>query len=133
MILVDSSAWIEYLRGTGSATHLSLRDLLAEGDLAVSDPILMEVLAGARDDHHAAQIEGLLGRTQFLPCLPSDFLDAAGLHRRCRKQGETIRRLIDCLIASVAIRTGAAVLHHDRDFDIIGRHSQLTTYPLTHG
>ena len=55
----------------------------------------------------------------------SDYDDAATLYRRCRQQGETVRKLIDCLIAAVAIRGGVPVLHNDRDFDVLARHTEL--------
>ena len=128
MILVDSSAWIEFLRATGSPAHLTVRETLTDGQLAVTEPVIMEVLAGARDDDHAAQLESLLGLARLVPTLASDYLDAARVYRRCRQRGETVRRMVDCLIAAVAIRSGATLLHHDRDFDVIGRHSRLTLY-----
>ena len=67
MILVDTSAWIEFLRDTGSAAF----------------------------------------------------------YRRCRREGETIRKLIDCLIASVAIRAGVPILHNDADFNVLARYTEL--------
>lgn len=128
MILVDSSAWIEFLRATGSPTHVAVRETLGDGQLAVTEPVIMEVLAGARDDDHAAQLESLLGRARLVPTLAADYLDAARVYRRCRQQGETVRRTVDCLIAAVAIRSGATLLHHDRDFDVISRHSPLALH-----
>ena len=65
MILIDSSAWIEFLRGTGSAVCDEV-DRLLDADVAITDPVLMEVLAGARDEHHLQQLRGLLGRARML-------------------------------------------------------------------
>lgn len=123
-VLIDSSAWIEFLRDTGSASCLEVDRLLAK-QVAVTDPIVMEVLAGARDDQHLQALQGLLGRAVLVPTISSDYVTAASLHRSCRAQGETVRRLVDCLIASVAIRAGLMLLHHDADFDAIARHSPL--------
>ena len=128
MILIDTSAWVEFLRGTGSPVCERVEELLG-GDIAISDPVLMEVLAGARDERHLHELRGLLGRAQMFHCGPPDFDAAALLYRRCRQSGETIRRLIDCLIGAVAIRYAAAVLQSDSDFQVLARHTDLTIEP----
>ncbi len=124
VILVDTSAWVEFLRDTGSAVCERVDELM-ESETAVCDPIRMEVLAGARDQRHLSSLRGLLARTIHLPTNPADYDEAAALYRACRREGETVRRLIDCLIGSVAIRAGVAVLHSDRDFDVLARHTGL--------
>ena len=127
MILIDTSAWIEFLRDTGSATSQQVDDLM-DNEIAICDPVRMEVLAGARDESHLVALRRLLARATVLPTTVSDYDDAAALYRRCRRQGETVRKLIDCLIASVAIRAGVPVLHRDVDFDVLARHTELQTY-----
>ncbi|MCJ7436997.1 MAG: PIN domain nuclease [Acidimicrobiia bacterium] len=124
MIFVDSSAWVEFLRGTGSPVCEEL-DRLLDADIAISEPVLMEVLAGARDEGHLRDLRALLGRARMLHCGPPDFDTAAVLYRRCRRGGETVRRLIDCLIGAVAIREDAPVLHSDADFEVLARHTGL--------
>ena len=124
MILIDTSAWIEFLRGTGSAADTRVEDLLGD-DIATCDAVRMEVLAGARDDAHLTSLRGLLARATSLPTTSADYEQAAGLYRTCRRNGETVRKLIDCLIASVAIREGCPVLHADADFDVLARHTPL--------
>ena len=90
----------------------------------------MELLAGARTAERYARISRLMARFEFFPtATPLDYLAAADLYRRCRAAGFTIRKMTDCLIAAVAIRTGAELLHQDRDFDAIARHSALKIYP----
>ncbi len=126
MILIDTSAWIEFLRDTGSAACNRVEETLAQ-EFAVCDVVRMEVLAGARDEFHLRGLRRLLARAVYIPTLPSDYDDAAALYRRCRLEGETVRKLIDCLIASVAIRAGVAILHCDADFDALARHSSLQT------
>jgi hypothetical protein len=117
VILADTSAWVEYDRATGSAAHLRLAELIgSDGDVASTEPVLMEVLAGARDDARERDLRGLLLRCRWLPLDPVvDFEEAARLYRRCRAVGVTPRGLVDCLIASVAFRHGAEVLAHDVD------------------
>ena len=128
MILIDTSAWVEYLRGTGSKTARQVRGLLA-GDLATTEPVRMEVLAGARDEHHLIELRRLLARASLLRVESGDFEHAAGLYRACRHHGETVRRLIDCLIAAVAIRHDVAIVHADTDFDVLARHTALRLHP----
>lgn len=124
MVLIDTSAWVEFLRDTGS-TECARVDELLDGEIAVCDAILMEVLAGARDELHLQSLRRLLARATVLPTDPARFEEAAALFRRCRQEGETVRRLMDCLIAAVAIRFGVPVLHRDGDFDVLARHTEL--------
>jgi predicted nucleic acid-binding protein len=132
VILVDSSAWIEYQRATGSRADLRLTGGIEEDEpLAIIGLILLEVLAGARDEPQARQLNRLLSRCRLLALQePSDYEAAAALYRACRRDGTTIRRLPDCLIAAVAIRTGVELLHQDADFEAIAKHSSLATVEL---
>ncbi len=132
MILVDSSAWIEFQRATGSPAHLRLQAAVESGEpLATMGTVWLEVLAGARDDRQARDLRRLLGRCAFLRLEePPDHEAAAALYRKCRRAGRAVRRLPDCLIAAVAIRTGAELLHQDGDFNTITLHSQLVTVRL---
>jgi predicted nucleic acid-binding protein len=125
VILVDSSAWIEFLRDTGSPACLRVDELLG-ADIAICEPVWMEILAGARDDRHLSDLRRLLATAALLSTEPVDFEEAAALYRVCRRSGETPRKLIDCLIAAIAIRVGASVLHADADFDVLARHTDLT-------
>ena len=127
MILADTSAWVEYLRGTASAAHTQLRAALVDADVAVCDAVRMEVLAGARSSRHLRDLRRLLARAVTVETLPWDHDAAALIYRSCRRHGETPRSLIDCLIAAIAIRGRVAVLHADRDFGVIARHSTLQT------
>jgi len=119
VILADTSAWIEYDRATGSAVDLRVTELIRSGGpLATTEPVLMEVLAGARDDHREAKLRALLLRNRLLPFDPlADFDAAARIYRRCRAAGVTPRGMIDCMIAAVAHRSGAALLACDADLD----------------
>ncbi len=121
MILADASAWVEYDRATGSAVDRRLTELIdSDGPLAVTEPVLMEVLAGARDRKREEDLRRLLLRFQLLRFDPlSDFDGAVTIYRRCRAAGVTPRGLLDCVIAAVARRTGARLLAHDADMDRI--------------
>ena len=124
MILIDTSAWIEFLRDTGSPTCVRV-DALLGGDIATCDPVRMELLAGARDERHLGELRRLLAGAANVTAQPVDYESAAGLYRQCRSRGETVRRTIDCLIAAIAIRTDCPILHSDVDFDALARHTAL--------
>ena len=117
MILVDTSAWIEYDRATGSAVDRRLSELIdREGPVAVTEPVIMEVVAGARTEAREADLNRLLRRFVLLAFDPvADFDAAARIYRRCRNVGVTPRGMVDCMIASVAWRRDAALLTCDSD------------------
>jgi len=121
VILADTSAWVEYDRATGSAVDRRLTALIAsDGALAVTEPVAMEVLAGARSDRRAAELRRLLLRFPLLSIdATADFDAAARIYRRCRNAGINPRGMVDCLIAAVAWRRGAVLLAHDADLDRI--------------
>lgn len=127
VILVDTSAWVELLRRTGSPVHRQLGGLLDDGaELATTELVVMELLAGARTPQHAVALRArLFGMPMATMIGLADAEDAAWIYRACREGGETIRSLTDCLIAAVAIRLELQVLHRDRDFDVIARHTEL--------
>ncbi len=130
MILVDTSAWIEYLRDTGSVLSVALSKL-PEEEIATCDAVRMELLAGVRDEAELSRVYALLSHANVISILPTDYDDAAEIYRQCRRQGQTVRKMIDCLVAAVAIRVGAPVLHMDRDYDILARHTPMQSYRLT--
>jgi predicted nucleic acid-binding protein len=127
VILADTSAWVEFLRATGSPAHLRLRELIAgEAELVTTDVVVMELLAGAATHEEMAELRRLLLRFRLLPVEGlADYEAAADLYRRCRAGGETVRKLTDCLIAVVAVRNGATLLHRDHGFEVIARHAPL--------
>jgi predicted nucleic acid-binding protein len=123
VILADTSAWVEYDRATGSPVDQRLAELIeTDGQVATTEPVVMEVLAGARDDEREAQLRGLLLRFELLSFdTVVDFEGAMRIYRYCRAAGITPRGLLDCMIASVAWRREAALLAHDADMDRVAR------------
>ena len=128
MILVDTSAWVEYDRATGSDTDQRLAELISTGgDIAVTEPVLMEVLAGAMDERRATELRRLLTSFGWIAAeAQTDFEGAARVYRACRREGVTPSGLIDCMIASIALRSGSAVLAADADFERMSRVIPLT-------
>jgi predicted nucleic acid-binding protein len=123
VILADTSAWLEYDRSAGSPADERLAELIAaDGPVAVTEPIVMEVLAGARSDKREDDLRRLLLRFGLLHFdAAADFDAAVRIYRRCRKAGVTPRGLTDCMIAAVAWRRGATLLAHDADLDRVAR------------
>lgn len=123
MILADTSAWVEYDRATGSATDLRLSELIADdGPVAVTEPVIMEVVAGARSDERETDLRRLLLRFHLHRFdAVADFDGAAHIYRRCRRAGIAPRGLIDCMIAAVAVRHGATLLACDAGLDRVAR------------
>ena len=127
LVIVDTSAWVEYLRATDSAVHRTLRSAIESGaPLATPAPVVMELLAGCTTEQAVREIQSLLARFEILEVEGLvDFEDAALIQRTCRRAGETVRSMIDCLIAAVALREDRALLTVDRDFEVIARHVGL--------
>jgi hypothetical protein len=117
VILADTSAWVEYDRATGSTVDARITDLIEDDTPpVVTEPVIMEVIAGARDQARAEDLRRLLLRGGLLPFDPATDFDAAALiYRRCRQAGITPRGMIDCMIAAVGWRNNAALLCRDVD------------------
>lgn len=127
MILADTSAWVEFLRATGSEVDRAMTALMNDGQaLAVPDVVRLELLAGASTEAEAEDLGRLLERFVAAPTSsPGDHDLAAALYRSARRSGETVRSLVDCVVAAIALRLGLAVLARDRDFDVLARTSDL--------
>jgi predicted nucleic acid-binding protein len=133
MILIDTSAWIEYFRATGSAAAVEVRRLLStEADQVVMcEPVAMEILSGAVDDATHAKLEQLVNGLPSLKVDDAvDFRSAAAIYRAARRRGQTIRSINDCLIAALSIRHGTSIIHRDADFDVIAAITSLEAVPF---
>lgn len=126
MILVDSSVWIDYLRGTSNAETDILDGMLGVEPVAIGDLILTEVLQGFGSD---AAFEHARGLFSALECVeiagPAIALEAARNFRRLRSRGITVRKTIDTLIATRCISDGMPLLFTDRDFQPFTEHLGL--------
>lgn len=121
-VLIDTSAWVEYFRGTGSRAALEVRRLLSgEADTVVMcEPVAMELLSGATSDVTHAKLERLVNGLPSLKLDDTiDFRSAAAIYRTARRTGRTVRSINDCLIAALAIRHSANLVHRDDDYDVI--------------
>ncbi|ASO22394.1 hypothetical protein FHR81_004249 [Actinoalloteichus hoggarensis] len=118
--LIDSSVWIDVLTDRPGAAQDRFVELAAEPDqIVTTEPVLMELRAGA-NGLRRLRIESVLNRLRLRGIDPAiDFHYAADLYRNVRISGHTVRSMVDCLIASVAVRTEAILVHRDRDFERI--------------
>jgi len=130
--LIDSSAWIEYLRDTGSKAATEVERLIGtDSDIATTEPIVMELLAGATTPKALTLVDALTNGLPLIRVDPyTDYHHAAAIFRTARSQGKTIRSLLDCVIAAVALRTGATMVHRNVDFDVIAEFTPLDVASL---
>ena len=128
MILVDSSVWIDFFRGTASPEADQLDALLGNEPLLIGDLILTEVLQGFTSERDFNQAHRLLGSLDLIEIGGREIaLQAARNFRTLRSLGVTVRKTIDTLIATRCIESGVALLHSDRDFDPFREHLGLQT------
>ncbi|MDQ1510347.1 MAG: hypothetical protein QOG50_2191 [Actinomycetota bacterium] len=127
MIVVDTSVWIDFFRGaTTPAVERFVALVDDDAGIAITDVILTEILQGLRSEADVRRVERRLSPFEILSLEGlDDFRQAAALYRAARRKGITIRRTLDCLIASVCIREGVALLHTDADFDRLASCSTL--------
>lgn len=133
VILVDTSIWVEHLRGTGSRGHRAFRELAAgdPAEVATCEPVAMELLAGPTDPLTVRRLEDQLGTLEDLEVdVSRDFRSAAALARGVRGNGHAVRSVIDCLIAAIALRNEVALWHRDEDFVRIAEVSDLQQLDL---
>lgn len=128
MILADTSAWMEFDRGTGSPAQRKLVELIAEGgrNVAVTEPVMMEVLGGAKDTQGHQRLYNMLKSVSWVSVdHMADFEGAARISRVCRANGISPPGYIVCMIANIAMRTGSEILTADQDF-----HRVAELFPL---
>lgn len=118
MVIVDTTVWIDFLRGVQNPETDWLDLQLIHQRLALTDVILCEVLQGIPDDISFARVQRELRRFEIFDTGGADLAVAAAQNfRTLRRRGHTVRKTIDCWIATFCIRSGYALLHRDRDFD----------------
>lgn len=128
-VLADTSAWVEFLRGTNSRACEYVRANV--GALASTEPILFELLAGARPGRRTTELERLLLSQFWVPIEPSlDYRAAVDVFHVTRAAGRPPRSLQECLIAALALRRDLSVAHRDADFEHIASATGLRTEDL---
>jgi len=120
--LVDTSVWIDFFAAR-QVDHVALLERLIddENTIAICGIVLTEILQGIDDDLTHRRVRQRLARLILLPISESTFIAAADIYRSLRRQGITIRKTDDCIIAACALEFDCTLLHDDRDFDAIAR------------
>jgi len=121
MILVDTSVWIDFLKGTNSPERHTLHRLIEEEeDISITEIIVTEILQGIKEDRDFETVKDyLLEFPIHRPKGIETYLKAAEIYRDCRKKGKTVRKTVDCIIAAICMENDLAIFHKDRDFDRI--------------
>lgn len=125
VLLVDTSVWIEVFR---QPSRVRLERLTDFDDVVTCLPVIQEVLQGFADQRAFEVARDALQALPIVesPLRPEVFAEAVDLYRTARRAGHTVRSSVDCLIAACALRHGLTVLHHDRDYGVLGRVSHLS-------
>lgn len=131
ILLVDTSVWIDFFAGRDTPQTRFFKEAIREGaDVALTGVILAEILQGIPSDSEFAKLRKALSSFRILqPAAEETYVQAARLYRGGRKRGVTIRSLVDCLIAAIAMEHGAFVVHKDRDYERISEYAPLKTIP----
>jgi predicted nucleic acid-binding protein len=118
VIIVDTTVWVDYLRGRRNPETEWLDREVGREEIGVADLILCEVLQGVRSEKDFGHARMVLGEFALFPTGGRELaIAAARNYRTIREEGLTVRKTIDCLIATFCIMNGFALLHRDRDFD----------------
>lgn len=118
MVIVDTTVWVDYFQGVENPETEWLNTELDRQRLGVVDLILCEVLQGVRDEVSAREVERSLLRLEMFETGGLNLArESARNYRTLRRRGRTVRRTIDCLIATFCLRGEHSLLHRDRDFD----------------
>lgn len=119
-MLVDTSVWVDALRGSDTPQTRKLASTLAEkGGVCICGLVLTEVLQGVRSSHERGEAQRRFALLGYLPMPRRAYLLAARIYRSARARGWTVRSTMDCLIAACAIVNGASLLQSDRDFEVL--------------
>jgi len=126
MVVVDSSVWIDYFIGKETLQTKRLEDLIGGTIIVVGDLILAEVLQGFREDRDYKIAKSLLEELELVTMTGIDIaFKSADNYRSLRKKGLTVRKTIDCLIATYCIQNNLPLLYSDRDFDAFSKNLGL--------
>ena len=129
IVLVDTTVWIDFFAARSSDHVMALDNLIRNReDISICGIILTEVLQGIRKDSQFKKTRELFNNLLFLPMPYPVFLRAAEIYRSLRRKGITLRKSVDCMIASVAIENDIPLLHNDKDFKAIEEHCGLKCY-----
>jgi predicted nucleic acid-binding protein len=124
--IVDTTVWVDFLNGVDIPQVTKLEQLIQQGDVALGDIIVCEVLQGITDDADFEWVRNEFANFTIHAMVGEEIaIKSARNCRALRAKGITVRKTIDCLIATFCIENGFYLLHKDRDFDHFERHLGL--------
>ncbi|MDO8885859.1 PIN domain nuclease [Candidatus Oleimmundimicrobium sp.] len=122
MILIDTSVWIDFFRGADTLHRVAMHKLIKEDDVCLADIIVAEILQGIKSDKDFKVVKSRLLEFPIYSLKDvHSYIQSAQIYRACRRRGLTIRKLVDCFIAQIAIENGLVLFHNDKDFDSIAK------------
>jgi predicted nucleic acid-binding protein len=126
MVIVDTSVWIDFFAGKNTKNTDYLRKVIEDSeDICICGLIMTEVLQGFRSEKEYEKVKNILSGLIYLPIAKNMFISAASIYRNIRKNGETIRSQIDCIIAAICIEHEVNILHNDKDYNVIAGYTPL--------
>jgi predicted nucleic acid-binding protein len=130
MIIVDTSVWIDFLRGENSSEQRILHELIEnEEEISITGIILAEILQGIKEEKEFRRIrEYLLEYPIYEPKGTVTYIDAARIYGACRNKGKTVRSTVDSIVAAICVENGFSIFHKDREYDIIQECVGLKVY-----
>ncbi|MGV3278740.1 PIN domain nuclease [Rickettsiales bacterium LUAb2] len=132
MIIVDTSVWIDFFNGFQSKEQQALQKLIMNNEpVAITGIILTEILQGIKDNSTYDKVkESLLAFPIYNPQGTISYVNMADIFRTLRKNGITVRKTVDCLIATVCIENDFSLLHKDNDFTVIAEYIPLKVFKV---
>ncbi|MCL4393452.1 MAG: PIN domain nuclease [Chloroflexi bacterium] len=130
MIIVDTTVWIDYLSGIKTPQTNWLDTEIEKQRLGLTDLILCEILQGVKNDEQSTETQRELMKFEVMAMSGIDLAVAAARnYRKLRAKGRTVRKTVDCLIATFCLTNGHTLLHNDRDFDPF---EEILSLPVIH-
>jgi predicted nucleic acid-binding protein len=127
MVIVDTSVWIDFFAGKHTKNIDYLRKIIEDSeDICICGLIMTEVLQGFRVEKEFEKVKNIFSGLLYLPITKNMFISAASIYRTIRKNGETIRSPIDCIISAICIEHEVKILHNDKDYNTIAKYTSLT-------
>jgi hypothetical protein len=128
-IIVDSSVWIDHFNGIINKETNLIHELIFQNKVLLLPIILQEILQGIREDNLFVEIKKNFLAFDFIEYDQIEMsIEAAAIYRSVRKKGITVRKPNDCLIAAICIKNNISLLHKDKDFNQIAKHTSLQIY-----
>lgn len=131
--IIDTTVWIDFFRDSETEQTDLLERVIRRGDAALGDVILSEILQGIDSEKEFRSLKRHFSNFRIYPMIGrSNAIKSAANYRKLRTKGITVRKIVDCWIATFCIERGFPLLHNDRDFDPFEQHLKLKVLRQSH-